>query len=110
VEIVSVVLLTPLKFGKNKISWCPFEIFHFAITVISAVSMTPLKSIQPCQWHQGNCFSGVNYTAELVSAVSMTQLNLFQRCQWHRWNSNIIDFLGEYKAIWETALGRESGP
>jgi hypothetical protein len=26
------------------------------------------------------------------------------------WNSNIIDFLGEYESICETALGRESGP
>jgi hypothetical protein len=30
--------------------------------------------------------------------------------QWHRWNSNIIYFLGEYEAICETALSRESGP
>jgi hypothetical protein len=42
-------------------------------------------------------FSGVNDTAEIVSAVSMTPLN-------------IIDFLGEYEAICETGLGRESGP
>jgi hypothetical protein len=48
--------------------------------------------------------------AEIVSAVSMTPLKSFQRCQWHRWNSNIIDFLGEYEAICETALGHESGP
>jgi hypothetical protein len=38
------VSLLPLKFGKIKFgSWCPDEVFHFAITVISAVSMTPLK-------------------------------------------------------------------
>jgi hypothetical protein len=63
------------------------------------LSMTPLKP-----------FSGVNDTAEIVSAVSIALQKSFQRCQWHRWNSNIIDFLGEYEAIYETALGRESGP
>jgi hypothetical protein len=38
-------------------------------------------------------FSGVIDTAETVAAVSMT-----------------VDFFGEYEAICETALGRESGP
>jgi hypothetical protein len=27
----------------------------------------------------------------------------------HRWNSNIIDFLGEYEAICQTALGFRRG-
>jgi hypothetical protein len=65
--------IKPLKFGKFG-SWCPYEIFHFAITVISEVSMTPLKSFQRCQWHHWNRFSGVNDTTKIVSAVSMTPL------------------------------------
>jgi hypothetical protein len=36
--------------------------------------------------------------------------NRFQRGLWLRLNSNIVDFLGEYEAICETALGHESGP
>jgi hypothetical protein len=32
------------------------------------------------------------------------------RGQWPRWNSNVVDFLGEYEAICGTALGRESWP
>jgi hypothetical protein len=51
-------------------------------------------------------FNGVT----LISAVPFTPRKSFQRCQWHHWNSNIIDFLGEYESICETALGRESGP
>jgi hypothetical protein len=74
-EIVSAVSMTSMKFGKKKFcSWCPYEFFHSAITVISAVSMTLLKSFQRCQWHCGNCFSVVNDTAELVSGVSLTPL------------------------------------
>jgi hypothetical protein len=38
---------------------------------------------------------------------AITMMKSFQRCHWH---SNIIDFPGEYEAICETALGRESGP
>jgi hypothetical protein len=41
-------------------------------------------------------FSGVIDPAEIVSVGSMTPLILFQRCQWPRWNSNIVDFFGEY--------------
>jgi hypothetical protein len=44
-----------------------------------------------------------------ISAWSMTPLKRFQRGHWQSWNSNIVDFLGEYEAIGETALGRESG-
>jgi hypothetical protein len=41
----------------------------------------------------------------------MALLKSFQRYQCQRWNSNIIDFLGEYEDICETAtVGRESGP
>jgi hypothetical protein len=40
-----------------------------------------------------------------VSAGSMTPGKRFPRG-----NSIIIDFLGEYEAICETPLGRESGP
>jgi hypothetical protein len=98
VTLISAVSMTPRKSfqrfhwhrwnsAKKFCSKCPYEIFHFAIKIISAVSMTPLKPFQRCQLHHWNRFSGVNY----------------------RWNSNIIDFLGEYEAICETALGRESG-
>jgi hypothetical protein len=34
----------------------------------------------------------------------------FHRGHWPRGNSIIIDLLGEYEAICETALGLESGP
>jgi hypothetical protein len=37
-------------------------------------------------------------------------LNRVQRGNWPSWNSIIVDFLGEYEAICETALGHESGP
>jgi hypothetical protein len=42
--------------------------------IVSAVSMTPLKSFQRCQCHRGNRFSGVNAITEIVSAVSLTPL------------------------------------
>jgi hypothetical protein len=115
-EIVSAVSMTPLK-SFQRCHWhsakkfcSPHEIFNFAITMTSAMSRTPLKSFQQCHWHRWNRFSGVNYTAEIVSAITMTPRKSFQRCHWHRCNSNNIDFLGEYEAICETALGRESGP
>jgi hypothetical protein len=38
--------------------------FFTLLSLISAVSMTPLKPFQRCQWHRGNSFSGVNDTAE----------------------------------------------
>jgi hypothetical protein len=37
-------------------------------------------------------------------------LNRFPQGHWPRWNSNIVDFLGNYEAICETELGRELGP
>jgi hypothetical protein len=43
-------------------------------------------------------FRGVNDPAETVSKGSLSPLQPF------------IDYLGEYKAICETALSRESGP
>jgi hypothetical protein len=63
VKLISAVSLTPLKFGKKQFfSWCPYELFHFAITVILAVSLTPLIPFQRRQLHRWNRFSGVNYT------------------------------------------------
>jgi hypothetical protein len=55
-------------------------------------------------------FRGVNVKAEKISAWSMTLLKRFQQGNWPRWNSNIVDFLGEYDVKCETALSRESGP
>jgi hypothetical protein len=70
----------------------------------------PAKLLTHWSFHRWNRFSGVIDPAEIVSAVSVTPWTAFQRCKWHRWNSNIINFLGEYEAICKTALGRESGP
>jgi hypothetical protein len=44
-------------------------------------------------------FRGVNDPAKTISAWALPPLN-----------SNSVDFLGEYKAICKSALGRESGP
>jgi hypothetical protein len=56
----------PVKEEKGLVK----SVWEFSgVTIISAVSLTPRKSFQRCQWHRGNHFSGV-----------------IQRCQWHRWN------------------------
>jgi hypothetical protein len=70
----------------------------------SAVSLTPLKQNPRCQWHRGNSYE------DQVSVASLTPQKRFQRCHWHRWNANNVDYFGEYKAIYETALALESGP
>jgi hypothetical protein len=51
--------------AKKFCSWCPYEIFQFAITMISAVSLTPLKPFQWCQLHCWNRFNGVSDTSEI---------------------------------------------
>jgi hypothetical protein len=70
---------------------------------ISAVSLTPLNFGKKnfCGW---NPYDVLNFTIMVVSAVSLIPLKPFQRCHWHRWNSNNVDFLGEYQAICETVL------
>jgi hypothetical protein len=75
--------------------------------IVSVVSMKPRK-------FEYNRFSRRNSAKNSVFNVPKKFFTLptpwYQRYKWHRWNSNIIDFLGEYEAICETALGRESGP
>jgi hypothetical protein len=50
-------------------------------------------------------FHWVNDPTETISAWSMTPLKRIQRGHCPRCNSDIVDFLGEYEAICETALG-----
>jgi hypothetical protein len=59
--------MTPLKSAKIILCLSPYEIFQFAITMISAVSLKPISS--------------VNYTAEMISVVSITPRVSFQQCQ-----------------------------
>jgi hypothetical protein len=109
-EIVSAVSMTSRKFCTHKFcSWCPYEICHFVITMISPVSMTPLKSFQQCHWHRLNCFSGVNDTVEIISAVSMTPLKSLQQCHWHRlnWFSSVNDTAEIISAVSMTPLKLE---
>jgi hypothetical protein len=69
------------------------------VTLISAVSLTPLK------------FGGSNSVVYVPMKFFTLPSHWFQRCQWHRWNSNMIDFLGEYEAICKKRLyGVNQGP
>jgi hypothetical protein len=70
---------------------------------ITAVSMTPLKSLL---WRSdkfyrdindqiffGSNFSGINETAETIFGVSLTPLKQFLRYQWHRRNGNYDNYV-----------------
>jgi hypothetical protein len=61
----------PLTEGKGLVK----SVWDFSCaTLISAVSLTLLKSFQRCQCRRRNRFSSVNDTAEIVSAVLLTPL------------------------------------
>jgi hypothetical protein len=78
--------MTPLKFGKQNF-WCLKYLWYF-------------------KFHDHGGFSGVIDTAETISAVSVTPL---KQLWGSGLNSNNVDYLGEFEAICETVLARESG-
>jgi hypothetical protein len=72
-EIISAGSMIPRKFGKkNFCGWNPYDIFHFTIMVVSAVSLIPLKWFQRCQWHRWNS-NNVDYFSE-YKAICKTVL------------------------------------
>jgi hypothetical protein len=67
------------------------------------VSMRPLKPLMRSIWDHGSGFGRLYETAEAASAFSI-------RLRKPYISNNYLDFLGEFEAIFETALVHESGP
>jgi hypothetical protein len=65
--------------------------------------MRPLKLLPRSIWDRGSSFHGLYETAEAASAV-------FIRPRKPYISNNYLNFLGEFEAIFETALAHESGP
>jgi L-lactate permease len=103
------------------------ETLDLILIAVSTVSLTTQKPFQWCHWHRRNNFSSVNDNAEMVDIFcgwnpydilnlmimvvsAVTLLKWFPRWHSHRWNSNNVNYLGEYEAICETVLACESGP
>jgi hypothetical protein len=87
-----------------------------------AVSMRPRKRLLHSLSHRGSRFCGLYQTAEAASAVSIRPRKLSQKFLCLPWSLSdrgshtfptiisIFSILGEFEAIFETALAHESGP
>jgi hypothetical protein len=113
----------PLKVARASRIWgpksqrCPFKSGVIDTAVHdTAVSMTPLCCVQPSQisWYKKtvcrNIFEDTGIRKKVVcTAVSLTLLWQVQRCHWHRCAIIFVDYLREFKAIFEKALTSVSG-
>jgi hypothetical protein len=77
---------------KNCCGWHPYEICHFSILVISAVSLMLLKPFQHCHWYRWNHFSSVTDTTLMIP-----------RSHWHHWNDSLVS-LTLLKWLWQSSL------
>jgi hypothetical protein len=63
------VVDVPMKFftwpSPSFHNWNRFSGANYTAEIFSAVSITPWKLFQRCQWHRWNRFNGVNDTAEI---------------------------------------------